>query len=133
MQHTPDVSSRMIASLIADALVLVHLIFILFVALGALLVLRRPMLAYLHLPCVLWGIAIELGGFICPLTPLEVQWRMAAGQAGYSGGFIDHYIMPLIYPPGLTRGIQVMLGFALVIFNGLIYGYLWVKRRHRSP
>ncbi len=118
-------------SLVADGLVLLHAIFIAFVALGGLLALRWPALAYLHLPCLFWGIAIELGGFICPLTPLEVQWRLAAGEGGYAGGFIDHYIVPLIYPAGLTRGIQLLLGLALLILNGLLYGYLWRKRRRR--
>lgn len=114
----------MIPSLVADGLVLLHVIFIAFVALGGLLALRWPAVAYLHLPCLLWGIAIELGGFTCPLTPLEIQWRLAAGEGGYAGGFIDHYIVLLIYPPGLTREIQILLGAALLIGNGLLYGYL---------
>jgi hypothetical protein len=118
-------------SLVADGLVLLHALFIIFVALGGLLALRWPLMAYLHLPCLLWGIAIELGGFICPLTPLEIQWRLAAGEGGYSGGFIDHYIMPLIYPPGLTRGTQILLGLALLIGNGFVYGYLLRKRSRR--
>jgi hypothetical protein len=118
--------------LIADGLVLLHVLFIAFVALGGLLALRWPALAFLHLPCLLWGIAIELGGFICPLTPLEVRWRLAAGEHGYSGGFIDHYIMPLIYPPGLTRETQILIGFALLILNGIIYGLLWQSRRRRG-
>jgi hypothetical protein len=119
-------------SLVADGLVLLHAVFIAFVALGGFLALRWPVMAYLHLPCLLWGIAIELGGFICPLTPLEVQWRLAAGEGGYNGGFIDHYIMPLIYPAGLTRGTQILLGFVLLIGNGLLYGYLLHKRGRRS-
>ncbi|EGV17010.1 DUF2784 domain-containing protein [Thiocapsa marina] len=118
--------------LVADGLVLVHAFFIVFVALGGLLVLRWPSLAYLHLPCLLWGIAIELGGFICPLTPLEIQWRLAAGEGSYTGGFIDHYVMPAIYPAGLTRGIQILLGLALLIGNGLLYGYLLHKHSRRS-
>lgn len=120
----------MIAELIANGLVLLHFAFILFVAVGAFLVLRWPSLAYAHVPCLIWGIAIELGGFICPLTPLEVELRLAAGRDGYSGGFIDHYIMPLVYPPGLTRAMQILLGLALLAVNGLIYGYLIVRRRH---
>ncbi|NCC28771.1 MAG: DUF2784 domain-containing protein [Gammaproteobacteria bacterium] len=118
--------------LVADGLVLLHAFFIAFVVLGGLLALRWPLVAYLHLPCLLWGIAIEFGGFICPLTPLEVQWRLAAGEGGYSGGFIDHYIMPLIYPPGLTRGTQILLGFSLLLGNGLLYRYLWQKRGRRG-
>lgn len=118
-------------SLVADGLVLLHALFIAFVVLGGFLALRWPAVAYLHLPCLLWGIAIELGGFICPLTPLENQWRLAAGAGGYSGGFIDHYIMPLIYPPGLTRGTQILLGLTLLVGNGLLYGYLRRKRSRR--
>jgi hypothetical protein len=115
-------------SLIADGLVLAHFFFIVFVVLGGFLVLRWPAVAYLHLPCLIWGIAIEFGGFICPLTPLEVQWRLAAGEGGYSGGFIDHYIVPLVYPSGLTRWMQILLGLALMVFNALVYGYLLSKR-----
>lgn len=119
-------------SLVADSLVLLHAFFIAFVAFGGFLTLRWPAVAYLHMPCLLWGILIVLGGFICPLTPLEIQWRLAAGEGGYSGGFIDHYIMPLIYPPGLTRGTQILLGLALMIGNGLLYGCLWHNRGRRS-
>jgi hypothetical protein len=119
-------------SLVADGLVLLHALFMAFVALGGLLTLRWPVMAFLHLPCLLWGIAIELGGFICPLTPLEIQWRLTAGEGGYSGSFIDHYIMLLIYPPGLTRGAQILLGLALLVGNGLLYAHLWRKRGRRS-
>jgi hypothetical protein len=125
----------MLADLAADLLVLVHLGFILFVAVGGLLVLRRPRLAWLHLPAVAWGALVELAGpIICPLTPWENALRLAAGEAGYAGGFIDHYIVPLIYPPGLTRGMQISLGIAVLLVNGLAYGtiiarYFAARRR----
>lgn len=120
----------MTAALAADLLAVGHLGFILFVALGALLVLRRPILAWVHLPAVVWGVAIEIhGGMLCPLTPLENSLRRAAGQAGYAGGFIDHYLVALIYPPGLTRAMQIGLGLAVLAVNLAAYGILIARRR----
>jgi hypothetical protein len=119
-----------LAALAADLLALVHLAFILFVALGVLLVLRWPALVFAHLPAVVWGIFIELhGGVLCPLTPLEQTLRRTAGKSGYDGGFIDHYIMPLIYPPGLTRGMQIGLGLGVLAVNLIGYGVLVARRR----
>jgi hypothetical protein len=115
--------------LAADAVVLVHFLFVAFVLGGALLVWLRPWLALLHLPAALWGAAVELGGWLCPLTPLEQYWRRLAGQAGYQGGFIDHYLLPLIYPPGLTRDLQVALGALVLLLNLVLYGLAW--RHHR--
>ena len=112
----------------ADLLLVLHLCFILFVAAGALLVLRWPRLALIHMPAVLWGAAIEFTGWICPLTPLENSLRRSAGEAGYAGGFIEHYVLPLIYPTGLTREIQLGLGIAVLGLNGLVYGALIVRR-----
>lgn len=120
----------MLPTLVADLVILLHLGFILFVVLGGLLVLRWPRLAWLHLPAVAWGAIIELSGqVICPLTPLENDMRQAAGGAGYAGGFIDHYLVPLIYPPGLTRGIQVALGISVVALNALAYAALVARCR----
>ena len=113
----------------ADLIVLVHFAFVLFVILGALLVLRWPKLAYLHLPAALWGIWIEFSGRICPLTPLENALRRQAGEAGYSGGFIEHYILPVLYPTGLTRSTQVALGLIVMLVNLVVYGYLIRRRR----
>ena len=124
----------MIPALAADLLVLVHLAFILFVALGGLLVLRWPRLAWLHLPAALWGALVELdGSIVCPLTPWENALRLAAGESGYGGGFIEHYIVPLIYPPGLTRAMQLWLGAAVLVVNGLAYGVLVARSRRRAP
>jgi hypothetical protein len=117
---------------LADAVVLVHLAFILFVAAGGLLVLRWPRLAWVHVPAVVWGALIELAGWICPLTPLENRLRAAAGEAAYAGGFIDRYIMPIVYPDGLTRGTQLALGIAVIAVNLLIYGRLVIRRKRRS-
>jgi hypothetical protein len=119
------------ASLGADLVVLIHFAFILFVVAGGLLVLQRPRVAWLHLPVVAWGAGIELIGWVCPLTPLENALRRAAGEAGYSGGFIEHYLLPLIYPAGLTREIQLALGLFVLLVNAVIYGIVaWRLRRH---
>lgn len=114
---------------IADLLVLLHLLFILFVLFGGLAVLRWPWLAWLHLPAAAWGVLVELAGWWCPLTPLEQHYRALAGEGGYSGGFVAHYLWPLIYPDGLTRGIQLLLGLCVLVLNLAIY--TWVVRRHR--
>ncbi len=118
-------------SLAADTLVVVHLIFILFVVAGGLLAFRWPKVIWLHLPAVLWGVVIELNNWICPLTPVEQELRRAAGEGGYQGGFIDHYLVPVIYPSGLTPGTQFALGLIVLSINGLIYGW-WIKTRRRG-
>ena len=114
----------MLYRLLADATLVIHLAFVLFVALGGLLVLQWPRLAWIHLPAAIWGGLIELTGWICPLTPLENMLRRMGGQAGYAGGFIDHYIIALIYPDGLTRGMQIALGATVFLVNTAIY--VWV-------
>jgi hypothetical protein len=115
--------------MLADLIVAVHFAFVLFVVLGGLLVLRWPWLALAHIPAALWGAAIEFGGWICPLTPLEQSLRRDAGDAGYSGGFIEHYILPVLYPSALTRSIQIILGVSVLTVNLLMYGYLLRRRR----
>lgn len=117
--------------LAADALVVIHLGFILFVLLGGLLLLRWPRLLWLHLPAVAWGATVEFFHLLCPLTPWENQLRRAAGDAGYEGGFIEHYLIPLIYPAGLTPQIQLWLGGVVVLINVAVYVYLlkrWLQR-----
>ncbi|WP_296230615.1 DUF2784 domain-containing protein [uncultured Pseudomonas sp.] len=116
----------------ADALVLVHLGFILFVLLGGLLLLRWPRLIWLHMPAVAWGIVVECLHLGCPLTPWENQLRRAAGQAGYDGGFIEHYLIPLIYPAGLTPQIQLWLGAIVVLVNLSIYAWLIWRWRNKA-
>ena len=110
---------------LADAVLVLHLAFILFVVLGGLLVLRRRWLVWLHLPAGAWGILIEFAGWICPLTPLENWLRMQGGERGYAGGFIDHYLVSLIYPDGLTRELQWLLGALVLAINAAIYLWLW--------
>jgi hypothetical protein len=122
--------------LLADALVVVHLAFVVFVVAGGVLVLRWPRLAWVHLPAALWGAAIALGGYICPLTPLENWLREEGGGTAYATGFIEHYLVPLLYPGALTRPIQVGAGILVVVLNALVYGMAFGLRRqsprHRS-
>ncbi len=125
----------MIYRLLADVVVLAHLAFVVFVVLGALLVLRRRWVAWLHVPAAVWGALIELGGWVCPLTPLENHLRRLGGAAGYRGGFVEHYVLPILYPGGLTRGVQVALGVLVVAVNLGVYGWLWrrgVRARRRG-
>ena len=107
--------------MLADLVVILHFAFVLFVILGGLLVLRWPRLAYVHLPVALYGALIELVGWICPLTPLEKRLRESAGLQGYQGGFVEHYILPVLYPAGLTRNVQLVLGLIVVGMNLAIY------------
>ena len=119
----------MIYGLLADVVLLGHVTFVLFVGLGGLLVVRSARWAWLHLPCAAWGAWVELVGWICPLTPLEVALRRRAGDAGYTGGFLEHYVVPVLYPPGLTREIQIGIGVAVLLLNAGLYAWAW--RRHR--
>ena len=114
--------------LLADAVLLLHGAFILFVLVGGALVWRWPRLAWLHLPAVAWAIWIEWSGGICPLTPLENEFRRAAGLAGYGGGFIEHYLLAAIYPEGLTRGVQIGLGAFVALLNLMVYARLLLRR-----
>jgi hypothetical protein len=115
---------------LADLVVVAHAAFVLFVALGALLVVRRPRLAWIHLPAAAWGALIEFAGWICPLTPLENHLRRLGGATTYQGDFIEHYLLPLLYPGRLTRQHQIWLGALAILINVLLY---WrVVRRARG-
>jgi hypothetical protein len=105
----------------ASAIALFHLAFILFVLFGGLLLLRWPKLVWLHLPAAAWGMLIEFGGWYCPLTRWENHFLRAAGRAGYDGGFVGHYILPLIYPSGLTRGLEIAIGVLVLLVNAGVY------------
>ena len=121
----------MTARLTADLIVLVHFAFIVFVLVGGFLVVKWHAVAIVHIPCVLWGALIEFSGWICPLTPLEVHLREAAGGEGYSRGFVDHYVMPLVYPEGLTREMQIWLGTIVLAVNLCAYGLMLFIRAKR--
>jgi len=119
--------------LVADLLVVAHLAFICFVVLGGLLALKWPRAAFLHIPAAVWGALLEFQGWLCPLTPLEQHFRTAAGEAGYTGSFIEHYLLPIIYPADLTRDLQLQLGVFAVVINAAIYGWLLARYvRHRK-
>jgi hypothetical protein len=107
--------------MLADLVVLVHFAFVLFVVFGGLLALRWPKVAYVHLPIAVYGALIELVGWICPLTPLEKRLREGAGLQGYQGGFVEHYILPVLYPSGLTRNVQLVLGGLVIMLNLAVY------------
>jgi hypothetical protein len=110
--------------LLANAVVVVHALFILFVVAGGFLAWRRRWVAAIHVPCAIWGVLIEFRGWICPLTPLENALRTRAGEAGYGGGFIEHYLLPAIYPSGLTPRMQTILGTFVLVINVLAYAVL---------
>lgn len=119
----------MLWRLLADAVVLVHFAFVAFVILGGFLVLRWPRLAWAHIPAAIWGVLIEFAGWICPLTPLEQWLRVRGGAAGYAGGFIEHYLLPVLYPAGLTRTTQWLLGAIALTVNLVAYGFVVYRRR----
>lgn len=119
----------MIERIAADIIVIAHFGFILFVGLGAFLSLRWKRAAWLHVPAAIWGAAIEFRHGVCPLTPLEQRLRIVAGDAGYSGSFIEHYLVPIIYPPGLDQRVQYVLGMLVLVINLAVYGWLLLRRR----
>jgi hypothetical protein len=114
---------------LADGVVILHLCFILFVIFGGIIAVFWPKVLWMQIPCVMWGICIELTGFICPLTPLENYLWQLSGRLPYSGDFIIHYIEPVIYPEGLTRDLQIMMGLLVILSNGIIYGWLLSRKR----
>lgn len=121
--------------LAADLLVVAHFAFICFVLLGGLLVLKWPRMVFVHIPAAVWGALLEFQGWLCPLTPLEQHLRTAAGEAGYSGSFIEHYLLPVIYPANLTPNLQLLLGIVVVTVNAVIYGWLLARflRARKTP
>lgn len=116
---------------LADVVVVIHFCFVIFVVLGGVLVLRRPWLAWLHVPAAVWGALIEFAGWICPLTPLENHLRALGREPGYSGGFVEHYITAVLYPSGLTRGMQVAIGVFVLAVNVTVYTILIVRMRRK--
>ena len=111
--------------LLADLIVVLHLTFVLFVLFGGLLAWWKPRIVWLHLPAAVWGAAVEFGGWVCPLTPLEQWLQLKAGASGYDSDFIGRYVLPVLYPATLTSDVQFVLGLIVVVVNGTIYGWLW--------
>lgn len=118
-------------SILADLVVILHGLFVIFVLLGGLLVLKWPQAIWLHLLAVVWGMLVEFTGWLCPLTPLENWLRQQAGEAGYEGDFLQRYLLALLYPDGLTRETQITLGAIVLLVNALVYGWLWSSQRER--
>lgn len=123
----------MIFRLLADLTVVVHLAFVFFILFGGVLVIRRPAIAWAHLPVVAWGALLEFAGWICPLTPLENYLRARGGEAVYEGSFVERYVMPLLYPQALTRELQFVLGGVVLALNAAIYAVAFTRRRRRRP
>jgi hypothetical protein len=115
--------------LLADAVVLLHLAFVVFVVCGGLVALWRRWMGCLHLPAAVWGVYIEFSGRVCPLTPLENRLRTLAGDASYSGDFVERYLMPVLYPPDLRRDVQIALGLFAIAVNAGVYVYVWRRSR----
>ena len=118
--------------ILADLVVVLHFLFIVFAMIGGVLALRWRWIPWLHLPCVAWGAAVELTGRVCPLTPLENALRAAGGAAGYTGGFIEHYLLAAIYPAGLTRDMQLLLAGVLLGLNAMVYFFVWRQARRNA-
>jgi len=110
---------------LADLVLVVHLAFVVFVLYGGLLILKWRWIAWLHLPAAVWGAVVEFTGWICPLTPLEVWLRAQGGETSYSSDFIAQYLLPVLYPVDLTRGIQLLLGTVVVVLNAAVYWWVW--------
>ena len=115
----------MLYAFLADVVLVIHLGFVLFVVAGAFLILRWPRTAWFQLPAALWGVLVEWSGWPCPLTPLENWLRTQAGAAGYPGGFVEHYLVPMLYPATLTRTVQVLLGATVLVANVIVYALVF--------
>lgn len=125
--RSPDGAFEVLYRLGADLLVIAHLLFIVFAFVGGVAVLRWHWLALVHLPVAIWATLVESMGWVCPLTPLEIALRVAAGEAGYHGGFVEHYIVSIVYPDGLTRELQWLLAALVVLVNAAVYGWLAIR------
>jgi hypothetical protein len=123
----------MIYRTLADLVFLLHMAFVLFAALGGILAFKWRRVVWFHIPAALWAALIELVGWECPLTPLENLLRRQGGEAGYQTGFIEHYLVPLIYPAPFPRGLQVVLGLLVVVVNLAIYWWIWRRFKNTTP
>lgn len=123
----------MLYQIVANMILILHLAFVVFVLFGGLLTLRWRRIVWLHLPAVAWGAIVEFAGWICPLTPLEIWLRLQGGESGYRSDFIEHYLLPLLYPSSLTREVQVVLGAVVLAVNLAIYGWMWRRAFRPTP
>ena len=121
----------MVYSIFADLVVVIHLGFVIFAVLGAVLIIWRRWIIWLHLPGLLWAVWIEITGGICPLTPLENWFRTKGGQGGYEGNFVAAYLLPVLYPAGLTRNVQFIIAMMIIVINVAIYGSIFYKRSRK--
>ncbi len=117
----------MLYRFLADVVLVLHLGFVLFVVAGAFLILRWPRMVWIHLPAALWGVLVEWSGWVCPLTPLESWLRAQGGAAGYAGGFVEHYLVPVLYPASLTRSVQLLLGATVLVVNLVAYALIFAR------
>ena len=118
--------------LLADLVVVIHFAFVLFAVFGGLLVVRWRRWAWAHVPAFVWAALTELAGLVCPLTPFEISLRLKAGGAGYEHGFVEHYLLAALYPEGLTRDGQILLGILVLAVNAAVYAWVW-RRGTRLP
>lgn len=130
--HLPSKLAPVWYQLLAESVMLFHLGFVLFVVMGGFLALRWPKIVWFHLPAAAWGATVEFTGWICPLTPLEVWLRLQGEDSGYHADFIEHYVLPMLYPAGLNHDVQVALGSFVVAVNVAVYGWLW-RRQVGTP
>lgn len=117
----------MLYRFLADVVLVLHLGFVLFVVAGAFLILRWPRTAWVQLPAAFWSVLVEWSGWVCPLTPLENWLRAQGGAAGYAGGFVEHYLVPVLYPASLTRTVQILLGAAVLVVNAIAYALVFAR------
>jgi hypothetical protein len=117
--------------ILADATVVLHLLFVAFVVCGGVLVLRWPRVAWVHLPAAAWGVWIEFAGWVCPLTPLENWLRQQSGSTTYTTSFVERYVLPVLYPASLSPDVQWTLGVLVILVNGIVYAVVWRSRRER--
>jgi hypothetical protein len=116
-------------AVLADAVALVHFLFVLFVVAGSLLALRWPRAAWFHAPALIWALFVECAGTLCPLTPLENRLRVLGGESGYNDDFVSYWLLSLLYPASITRSLQMTLGGSLFLLNVCLYTWIWTKRR----
>jgi len=117
--------------LLADIVVIIHFVFVIFALFGGILVLKWKQVIWIHIPAVIWAAMVEMAGWVCPLTPLEYWLRSHLQMSSYQLSFVEHYILPILYPAQLTRSMQIGLGLFVVLINVAIYYFVW-KRHFRK-